>query len=342
MLGNCLSSLHLCLWIAASCLDVFFGMGGCLVVVVLVVETLGLPLLGTQLLVRLSSVWVLIRLIFLVLGLLLSIGMQMILPWRCLIILIFGLMVAGRISFLSVGLKWQALVFICLLLKLPLIARCVGTAEEYGDARLERCRAFLPFLGVMRTVQRAEFCGAILALQACWPCHLDTDHLHVARTIGRLLDKDCLVKPLPLIKDGDLVALVQYMIRTRGRGTVRVTKVKGHAEDLDVQQGRVRLKDQLVNAEADTAADLGRRHQSEVLVDARRRLLKVRSHWYPVMLHLHRFMIAVARVTVNHDGRGRIAPDPTGIRVVQKKKAGRLDIFVSMLNLPLFLALLVS
>ena len=41
-----------------------------------------------------------------------------------------------------------------------------GTAEECGDARLERCRAFLPVPGVMQTVQRAEFWGAIVALQA--------------------------------------------------------------------------------------------------------------------------------------------------------------------------------
>ena len=31
------------------------------------------------------------------------------------------------------------------------------------------------------------------------------------------------------------------------------------------------------NTEAHTAADLGRRHQSDVLIDARRRLLKARS-----------------------------------------------------------------
>ena len=84
-------------------------------------------------------------------------------------------------------------------------------------------------------------------------------------------------KPLPLVKDGDLIALVQYMIRTRGWETVRVTKVKGHAEDVVVQQGRVRLIDQQGNAEADTAADLSRRHQSEVLIDARRRSLKALS-----------------------------------------------------------------
>ena len=46
---------------------------------------------------------------------------------------------------------------------------------------------------------------------------------------------------------------------------------------------RVRLEDQLGNTEADTAADLGRRHQSEVLTDARRGLLYVRSHWYPII-----------------------------------------------------------
>ena len=120
--------------------------------------------------------------------------------------------------------------------------------------------------------------------------------------IGHLLDHGSLVKPLPLVKDGSLIALARYMIRTRGRETVRVTEVKGHAEDVEVQQGRVRLVDQQGNAEADTAADLGRRHQSEVLIDGRRRLLTDRSYWCPIMLDMHRFMIAVARVSVNHDG----------------------------------------
>ena len=105
-----------------------------------------------------------------------------------------------------------------------------------------------------------------------------------------------------------MIALARYMIRTRGRETVRVTTVKGHAEDVDVQQGRVRLVDQHVNAEADAAADLGRLHQTEVLIDARRRLLQARCHWYPIMSDLHRFMIAVARVSVNHDGKGGAAP----------------------------------
>ena len=40
------------------------------------------------------------------------------------------------------------------------------TAEEYGYARLERCRSFMPVPGVMQTVQRAEVWGAIIAMQA--------------------------------------------------------------------------------------------------------------------------------------------------------------------------------
>ena len=156
-----------------------------------------------------------------------------------------------------------------------------------------------------------------------------------------MLDYGSLVKPLPLVKDRDLIALVQYMINTRGRETVRVTKGKGRAEDVDVQQGRVRLVDQQGNSEADTAADFGRRHQSEILIDARRRLLKARSHWYPIMLDLHRFMIAIAGVSVNHDGRGGTAPD----LLVWDRGVGQklVSLLLGLMwTLPLFPPLLVS
>ena len=48
-----------------------------------------------------------------------------------------------------------------------------------------------------------------------------------------------LVKPLFFVKGGDLIALAQCMIRIGAER--RVTKVKGHAEDVDVQQGRFGL-----------------------------------------------------------------------------------------------------
>ena len=68
--------------------------------------------------------------------------------------------------------------------------------------------------------------------------------------------------------------------------------------------------DQIGNAEADTAADLGRRYQSELIVDVRRCLLEVRTLRYPIMRQLHRFVIVISWVAVNHDGKGCSAPDP--------------------------------
>ena len=34
------------------------------------------------------------------------------------------------------------------------------------------------------------------------------------------------------------------------------------------------------------------------------------SDWYPIILDLHRFFIAISRAVVNEDGRGGLAPDP--------------------------------
>ena len=90
--------------------------------------------------------------------------------------------------------------------------------------------------------------------------------------------------------------------------------------------------------EADAAADLGRRCQSEVLIDARSRLLKTRSHWYPIMLDLHRFMMGIARVSVNRDGKGGTAPDPLvwdqGSRPKVRKLAVRLNVDLASLPSP--------
>ena len=60
------------------------------------------------------------------------------------------------------------------------------------------------------------------------------------------------------------------------------------------------------------------------------RLLKARSYWYPITLDLHRFMIAVARVTVNHDGRGGTAPDPLVWDQGGRRKSRKLDFWVNV------------
>ena len=50
--------------------------------------------------------------------------------------------------------------------------------------------------------------------------------------------------------------MVQHMILSTGPETLRITEVKGHPTDEDVEQGRVRAEDKFGKADADTAAKL--------------------------------------------------------------------------------------
>ena len=114
---------------------------------------------------------------------------------------------------------------------------------------------------------------------------------------------------LPLKKDGDLLAIIHSMLCLRVPDTVKVSKVKGHATPAMVASGDVRVEDLIGNNGADAAADLGRLRQNDEVNTARRNLLRVRSSWYPIMLDLHRFMVSISRIEVNHDGSGGTAPD---------------------------------
>ena len=91
------------------------------------------------------------------------------------------------------------------------------------------------------------------------------------------------------------------MLLLRWMDTVKVSKVKGHATQAMVDNGDVRLEDLIGNNGADTAADLGRLRQKDDVIAARRALLRARRHWYPIMLELHKFMVA--------DGCGGTARD---------------------------------
>ena len=100
------------------------------------------------------------------------------------------------------------------------------------------------------------------------------------------------------------------MLRLRGLDTVRISKVKGHADEALVRAGAVRDLDRLGNNGADEAADFGRRRVPWWIIDARRNYSGVCARWRPVVRGLHRFFIAIARAVVNHDGEAGISMDP--------------------------------
>ena len=77
-----------------------------------------------------------------------------------------------------------------------------------------------------------------------------------------------------------------------------------------VLDGRVREQDRVGNNAADEAADFGRRRVGNTVIDARRNLSGVCRRWYPVILDLHWFFVAISRAVVNHDGSDGTAPDP--------------------------------
>ena len=70
--------------------------------------------------------------------------------------------------------------------------------------------------------------------------HLGVENLGAVRHAGRLLDGHHGSTPFELVKDGDLLLLIERMLQLRGLDTVQISKFKGHADESRVLDGRVR------------------------------------------------------------------------------------------------------
>ena len=92
------------------------------------------------------------------------------------------------------------------------------------DRSLVCCRGFSSVPGPLQTAQRAEMWGVNLALQTPRAVHLGVDNLGVVRHVGRLLDGCRGAVPFELVTDGDLLLLIDRMLRSRGLDTVRISK----------------------------------------------------------------------------------------------------------------------
>ena len=130
-----------------------------------------------------------------------------------------------------------------------------GHAQDLDDSNEGSSHIFSGVLGPVQSVQRAEYWGVIIALQAYSGIHIGIDNLNVLRGVAALLSRNVLRTPLPLVKDGDLLATINSMLCLRGFDTVMVSKVKGHATRAMVNNGDVRFEDLVGNNGADAAAD---------------------------------------------------------------------------------------
>ena len=157
---------------------------------------------------------------------------------------------------------------------------------------IRSCRGYCSGPGPLQTVQRAEFWEVILVLQAADGVHLGVDNLGVVRRVGRLLNGIVGSRPAELVKD---VILFCLLVGCFGLGVwTRFGLLRGHVHEGMVRDGEVREVDRLGNNAADEAADFGRRIVDFAVIDARRNFAGVCGRWYPVILTLHRFFIAIS------------------------------------------------
>ena len=100
-----------------------------------------------------------------------------------------------------------------------------------GDLGVERCVLFDSIRGPLQSVHRSELWGVILALHCSSAVHLDVDNLNVVRHVSRFLEGRVSDEPLELTFDGDLLAVIERMVHQRGVQYVKISRVKGHADD---------------------------------------------------------------------------------------------------------------
>ena len=97
--------------------------------------------------------------------------------------------------------------------------RAWGHAQDL-DLGHDATRIFSMIPGALQTVQRAEYWGAILALQAFMPIHIGIDNKNVCSSIGNILD-GWTGPPLSLCIDGDLLACIDRMVRYRSARSMK-------------------------------------------------------------------------------------------------------------------------
>ena len=165
--------------------------------------------------------------------------------------------------------------------------------EDVGeDAVVSACRGFCSVPGPLQSIQRAEFWCVILALQANDGIHLGVDNLGVVRHVGRLLDGRATSRPVELVKDGDLILLIERVfLRLR----VMLMRPWFGLGELVIWIGWVMME--LMRL-------------PWWIIDARSNYSGVCARWRPVVLGLHRLFIAIARAVVNHDGVAGTSLDP--------------------------------
>ena len=111
--------------------------------------------------------------------------------------------------------------------------------DRSADRMRNSCRGSGFVLGPLQTVERAEFSGVLLALQASDAIHLGVDNLYVVRQVGRLLDGVRSSCPAEVMHDGDPIMLIGRIFEQSERDTVRGMLMRNGSGSAGTRVGQI-------------------------------------------------------------------------------------------------------
>ena len=127
------------------------------------------------------------------------------------------------------------------------------------------------------------------------PTHQATDSMAYFLK-GRQILKGILPrKPYNIIPDGDLWEWFAKIVEAKGPQAVRLTKVKGHATDAMVAQGKVKEEHKVGNDFSDEAADIGVEQHGGDFLEASTLFAAKQKEYGTFIKDIHKLILAISK-----------------------------------------------
>ncbi len=135
---------------------------------------------------------------------------------------------------------------------------------------------FTPIGGYSGSSTRTELAAAIIAISSNGPIHIGTDSQafmdRAVRIINSIKNNTKHYTNWKTTSDGDLWQHFEEAVKAKGPHAIKITKVKGHATQEQVNNNIYRQCDKLGNDRADEAADIAVKLHGDDLVEVARQM----------------------------------------------------------------------
>ena len=146
-------------------------------------------------------------------------------------------------------------------------------------------------LGHRASSTRAELGAGIAAMLADSPTHQGTDSMAYLLKATQILKGARPKKPWAILTDGDLWEYFEKIVKAKGAHAIDISKVKGHATEKMVAEGKVLKKDKEGNDASDEAADRGVEQHGNELLEISNYFAQAHAEYGKFMAHMHDFIL---------------------------------------------------